>query len=186
VNSVQSTPERPVSQGEQLERVLIGGDLSKLTPEDRVMYYKRVCDSLGLNYLTQPLAYIVLNSRLVLYCKRDATDQLRKLHKVSIMSTVREVIDGVLVVTTKAVNGEGRTDEEIGAVSITGLKGAELANAFMKASTKSKRRVTLSLCGLGWLDETELETIPQSGAIPMNSDTGEAGSASEHPNATKR
>ena len=34
-----------------------------------------------------------------------------------------------------------------------------LANAIMKAETKAKRRVTLSICGLGMLDETELETI---------------------------
>jgi hypothetical protein len=32
----------------------------------------------------------------------------------------------------------------------------------MKAITKSKRRVTLSICGLGMLDESEIETIPQS------------------------
>jgi hypothetical protein len=29
----------------------------------------------------------------------------------------------------------------------------------MKCVTKAKRRATLSLCGLGWLDETEIETI---------------------------
>jgi hypothetical protein len=31
----------------------------------------------------------------------------------------------------------------------------------MKAETKAKRRVTLSIVGLGMLDESELETIPQ-------------------------
>ena len=31
----------------------------------------------------------------------------------------------------------------------------------MKAETKAKRRVTLSICGLGMLDETEVETVPQ-------------------------
>jgi hypothetical protein len=159
--------------------VLIAGDLSKLSPEDRVMYYKRVCDSLGLNYLTQPLAYLVLNQRLVLYCKRDAADQLRRIHKVSITGTSQIVMDGVLVVTAKAMNGEGRTDEEIGAVSIVGLKGGELANALMKAHTKAKRRVTLSLCGLGWLDETEIDTIPQAKPVTVNVETGEiANSAS--------
>jgi hypothetical protein len=39
------------------------------------------------------------------------------------------------------------------------LKGDALANALMKPETKAKRRVTLSIAGLGWLDETELETI---------------------------
>jgi hypothetical protein len=38
--------------------------------------------------------------------------------------------------------------------------GEALEIAFLKAETKSKRRVTLSICGLGMLDETEVETIP--------------------------
>ena len=40
------------------------------------------------------------------------------------------------------------------------LKGDALANALMKCETKAKRRVTLSIAGLGWLDEIELATIP--------------------------
>jgi hypothetical protein len=55
----------------------------------------------------------------------------------------------------------GRTDESTGAVPIKGVHGEALANAFLKAETKAKRRVTLSICGLGLLDETELETIPR-------------------------
>ena len=43
------------------------------------------------------------------------------------------------------------------------MTGDTLANALMKASTKAKRRATLSICGLGVLDESEIETIP--GAI---------------------
>jgi hypothetical protein len=34
------------------------------------------------------------------------------------------------------------------------------ANAAMKCITKAKRRATLSVCGLGLLDETGIETIP--------------------------
>ena len=42
------------------------------------------------------------------------------------------------------------------------MNGEALANAYMKAETKAKRRVTLSICGLGMLDETEVETIPDA------------------------
>ena len=45
-------------------------------------------------------------------------------------------------------------------LSIGKLKGDVLCNAIMKAETKAKRRVTLSVCGLGFLDESEIETIP--------------------------
>jgi hypothetical protein len=44
-------------------------------------------------------------------------------------------------------------------VPLGNLKGDALANALTKSETKAKRRVTLSIAGLGWLDETELETI---------------------------
>lgn len=147
---------------QSLEQVLIQGDLSKLTPEDRVIYYKNVCDSVGLNPLTRPLDYLTLNGKLTLYAKKDATDQLRKLHAVSITSLERETIEGVYLVTAHASIPGGREDTSTGAVSIKGLSGDSLANAFMKAETKAKRRVTLSICGLGILDETELETIPNA------------------------
>src|SRR5690606_14334225 len=41
----------------------------------------------------------------------------------------------------------------------------ELANALMKAETKAKRRATLSICGLGMMDESEIETV--EGAQPV-------------------
>ena len=66
------------------ESVLLGGDLSKLTPAQRVNYYQRVCTSLGLNPLTKPFDYINLNGKLTLYAKKDAADQLRKINGESI------------------------------------------------------------------------------------------------------
>lgn len=48
--------------------------------------------------------------------------------------------------------------------------GDALANALMKAGTKSKRRVTLSIAALGWLDETEVETIPRVNLTTVGSD----------------
>jgi hypothetical protein len=47
-------------------------------------------------------------------------------------------------------------------VSIANVNGEARANAMMKAETKAKRRVTLSICGLGMLDETEVESIPEA------------------------
>lgn len=145
-----------------LERVLIKGDLSKLTDEQCVFYYKAVCESAGLNPLTRPFEYLVLNGKKVLYARKDCTDQLRSIHDVSVTITSREAMHDCYVVTARATLPTGRTDESIGAVSLGTLKGDNLANALMKAETKSKRRVTLSICGLGLLDETEIETIPEA------------------------
>ena len=146
--------------GGKVETALIAGDLSRLSEGERLAYYQAVCDSLGLNKLTRPFDYLTLNGKLVLYAKRDATDQLRKLRQVSIERLERERLDAIYLVTAYARDQAGRTDSSIGAVSVRGLSGDALANAYMKAETKAKRRVTLSICGLGMLDETEIETIP--------------------------
>lgn len=150
-----------------VQQVLLGGDLSRLTPEQRVNFYNRICESLGLNPLTQPFAYLRLNGKEVLYAKKDATEQLRFIHSISIDPSgfTREVIEGCYVVTAPASMPNGRTDVSTGAVPIDGLKGEARANAMMKAETKAKRRVTLSICGLGMLDETEVETISQDPPI---------------------
>jgi len=143
-----------------IERVIATGDLAKLSSADRINYYNAICRSVGWNPLTQPLQYITLNGKLTLYVRRDGTDQLRKIHNVSIQIVSREHINDVYIVTARATTKEGRTDESIGAVSIGSIKGDVLCNAIMKAETKAKRRVTLSVCGLGFLDESEIETIP--------------------------
>jgi hypothetical protein len=146
-----------------IESVLIQGDLSQLSHSDRMSYYSRLCESLGLNPLTQPFAYIRLNGKLKLYALREATEQLRKIHNVSVRIQARELVaDSIYVVTAQASLPDGHCDESIGAVSIAGLQGEALANAVMKAETKSKRRVTLSICGLAFLDETEVNSIPKA------------------------
>jgi hypothetical protein len=142
-----------------IERVIIHGDLRQLTPQQKVSYYNAVCNSVGLNPLTQPFQYLVLSGREVLYARREATDQLRHLHNVSVEIMAREVMEDCYIVTARATLPEGRTDESIGAVPIASLKGEFRANAMMKAETKAKRRVTLAICGLGMLDETEIPGV---------------------------
>lgn len=154
-----------------MEQVVIGGDLSKLSAADRLTYYRNVCESVGLNPLTKPFDYLTLSGRMVLYARKDATDQLRNLRGVSVRIVSRERVEDVWIVTAEATTADGRTDASIGAVSIGGLKADALANALMKAETKAKRRVTLSICGLGMLDETEIETIPDARA-ELDAETG--------------
>lgn len=153
----------------KLEQVIAQGDLSKLNETERTQYLFKVCDSLGLNPLTRPFQYIMLNGKLTLYATKDATEQLRRLYKISLTITSREVLDGVYVVTARAKNAEGREDESTGAMFTANLKGELLANAYMKAETKAKRRVTLSICGLGMLDETEVSTIPGAQVVHPDS-----------------
>lgn len=151
------------------EKVLLGGDLGALTPVERVNYYKHLCESLNLNPLTRPFEYMILQGKTVLYARKDCTEQLRSTKNISIEIVGREVVNGVYIVTSRARTPEGRTDEAIGAVPFDEkMSPIDRANAVMKAETKSKRRVTLSIAGLGFTDESELETIPNAKPIVMS------------------
>jgi hypothetical protein len=156
---------RTEMNNQALENLLVKGDLSQLNTAEKLRYYQNVCESVGLNPLTRPFEFIQLNGKLVLYAKRDATDQLRAARNISISISSKETINDVYIVTAKARNGQGREDESTGAVNVANLKGEALANALMKCETKAKRRVTLSICGLGLLDETEVETIPNARTV---------------------
>ena len=147
------------------DAVLIQGDLSTLNEDQRSAYYLKVCDSLGLNPHTQPFEYIPLGGKLKLYATRACSDQLRKLHGVSIQILSRELVEDIYTVTARAEDMTGRTDESCGVVSLKGLMGEARSNKIMCAETKAKRRVTLSICGLGWLDETEVESQIQAQPI---------------------
>ena len=159
-------------QGAVLEQVIMGGDLGTLTPAQRLDYYGRVCESLGLNPLTRPFEYLRLQGKLILYARKDATDQLRMRHRVAIGKPEVQFSEGLCLVIVTGSTGE-RTDADIGAVTIEGLKGEARANAIMKAITKAKRRLTLSICGLGMLDETEIETVSDSRPARVDAATGE-------------
>lgn len=144
---------------EVMEKVLLTGDLASLSPAQRLSYYESVCRALKLNPLTKPFEYITLNGKLTLYARKDCTDQLRKTYGISLRVLSREITDGVLTVTARATFPNGRHDEALGAVFLPPA-GEAKANAMMKAETKAKRRVTLSICGLGMFDESEMESMP--------------------------
>jgi len=157
------------------EQVLLQGDLGKLSNEDQTKYVLGLCRSLGLNPLTQPFQWIVLDGKLTLYARKNCTDQLRAIHNIDIRPVSAGALEiggqqyaDVYTVTVQAVLPTGRTDIEVGAVSIRGLSGLDLANAVMRASTKAKRRATLSISGLSFLDESELDSVRF--AMPERSD----------------
>ena len=161
--------------------MLIGGDLSSLSPEQRVEYMKAVCKSIGVNPLTGPFGYILFKeteaapAKLVLYAKKDCAEQLRKIHRVSVLpgTTKRMMDEDYATVEMSLRDATGRTDTSTGMVYLWKtyqnktyrLTGQRLADAVMKAETKAKRRGTLSICGLGILDEMDLESVRVVGGV---------------------
>lgn len=153
---------------EELVKKLIsaGGDFGKLSEKDRQDYYLAVCETNDLNPMTQPFDFLVLNGKLRLYAKRDCTDQLAKKHRLSRQMIEEKVLfDTIYTVTARVVGPDGRVTENTGKVNIKGLSGDALANALMKAETKAFRRAILGHCGLGFSDETEIETIPEASIL---------------------
>src|SRR5512135_2037228 len=82
-----------------IENVIINGDLSKLTPAQRLSYYKSICNSLDLNPLTRPFEYITLSGKLTLYARKDATEQLRRKNNISIDKPDIRFEDDWIIVT---------------------------------------------------------------------------------------
>ena len=142
-----------------IESLVLHGDISKMDSNQKVTYYDWLCKTLGLNPSTQPFQIIKFQGKEILYAKKDATEQLRKIYGVSVVELDKLFHDGIYIVTAKLQDKNGRYDVATGAVSIKNLSGDNLANALMKAETKAKRRGTLSICGLGMLDESETDTI---------------------------
>lgn len=156
--------------GAALERLIIEGDLSRLTSEQRVEYYRALCESLGLNPVTRPFDYLNLNGKLVLYANKGCAEQLRISRHISLREVEAVEVRGCYRVKVEAQQGD-RVDFGTGAVPIGHMKDGsdQLANAIMKTETKAKRRATLSICGLGAImDETELDTV--SGAVPIKAE----------------
>lgn len=146
---------------ETLEMVVAQGDLRKLTPSQKVAWYKARCAAADLDPRTQPFQYFDLDGKLTLYATKTATDQLiakRKL-TVRIVSRGYDAQTGLYEVLCQATFPDGQMGEDVGVVTVDGITGKALANAIMKAVTKAKRRTVLSVCGLGMLDETEVEDM---------------------------
>ena len=145
-----------------IDSIVLRGDLSGLKEEQLTGYYNYRCQQVGLDPSAKPFDLLVLSGKKVLYANAGATQQLSNLHGLSTAITNRERVENVYLVSVRCTGKDGRSSENQGAVDISGLSGEKLANALMKATTKAIRRTVLAHCGLGMLDETELDTIPNN------------------------
>lgn len=152
-----------------MEAVIASGDLSRLTPAQKLQWYKARCDAAGVDPRTQPFQYLNLGGKIVLYATKTCTDQLigNRHLTVELPERTHHRDLGVYEVRCRVVFPDGRHVEDAGFLVVNGLKGEPLCNALMKCVTKAKRRTVLSACGLGMLDETEVETIAGAQRVPV-------------------
>ena len=141
-----------------IAKLVLNGDMKGLTDQQKIEYYSYRCQQAGLDPAAQPFNILLLNGKMILYANASASQQLTGIHKLSHQITGRELTDGVYCVFCRVASPDGRSTENMGAVTVEGLKGEAKANAMLKATTKAIRRTVLAHMGLGIMDETEVET----------------------------
>lgn len=169
--------EGPTITEEQFSELVQTMNIGILTQSQRGSFLWHYAKSLGLDPLTKPFNLIPGQrpGDLVIYANRAASDQLRKIHKLTIQEISSgplmigdKLRDDVWVTKVRVSSPDGRSEDHVGAVGIAGLEGEALSNAIMKCSTKASRRGTIAFCGLGMLDETEVSSIPNITVEPTS------------------
>ena len=154
-----------------ISKLVLNGDMKGLTDAQKVEYYSYRCQQAGLDPAAKPFDLLNLNGKLILYANAACTQQLTSNRKLSHQITSRELVDGIYCVFCRVTGEDKRSTENMGAVPVDNLKGEAKANAYLKATTKAIRRAVLAHCGLGMMDETEVdetevETIPGARVEP--------------------
>lgn len=151
------------------EALILQGDISRLSPAQKTQYAVALCQKLGLEPLTKPFQVLKFQGKEQLYPLKGATDQLRKQHKISLTVDRTWLENGLYFCQVTGTTPDGRTDSDIGYAIAGGIgedgkeflfRGEALGNALLKAVTKAKRRVTLSMCGLSMLAPEEIADMP--------------------------
>lgn len=164
-----------------LSEIVMRGDLSKLTFKQRHEYVNTLCAIWKLDPLTKPFDWIDLDKKLVLYLNKGGTEQLRRVHGISVIKVEKSREGDMFFVTAYGKDASGREDVATGAVSlvtpeksyfdktkkqrvVVDLGGQPLSreaeiNAILKCESKAKRRLTLSMGGLGMPSEDDIEDM---------------------------
>lgn len=155
------------------ESIVLRGDLSGLNEQQKKNYYLFRCRQVGLDPAAKPFDLLKLNGKEILYANASASQQLCSIHKLSTQITHRERIDDIYIVSVRVTGADGRVSENQGAVAIGAARGDALANGILKSTTKAIRRAVLAHCGLGMMDEMEVETIPGAQRVAPSIQTEE-------------
>ena len=157
-DDVQISPELDAILSKSAAR---GGNMERLSEAEKERVVSAYCRALDLNPLSQPITFVKMPGRgEVPYVNRGATDQLAAKHRLN-RRTIRgpECVDiggtKVVLCQVEVTHPNGRSE-----TALATLPMGDPVNVYMKCETKAKRRGTLSILGLGLLDEMELETIP--------------------------
>lgn len=109
------------------------------------------------------------------YASRQTTVELAAVRGVSTQQMKESIDAEVAIYTYRAIAPDGRFAEAVGACALVKKSGESLdptsrANKIMHAETKAKRRATLELCGLAYIDDTEATDIEGATVVDLSED----------------
>lgn len=171
-NQIATPPtQQTLDETEILRKVIAKGDLADLTPEQQLRYYLKICEQHKLNPYSKPFDLVETTDKqgrkkVTLYGNKECAAQLGTDREVSIYKIDESEENGFYKVIVYARLPNGRESIDIGVTPVRGLSGESYANALKRAVTQGKRRVTLSICGLGCPDESEIESVPGAVRLP--------------------
>lgn len=150
---------KPVLHEDIVYSLVIDGDLSKLSEDQIVGYYYHRCELLGVDPGEKPFDLIRLSGKLVLYLTKSGAAALTRVNQLSV-----EIIDKgwdgeMYIVQARATTSSGRYADDLGVVDLGDERSLTRPNAMMKAATKAKRRAIIAVCGIGLLDESEVDGL---------------------------
>lgn len=164
--------ERSPNDTTIIEKLIMEGDISKLSSDQRLQYYYHFCERLGLDPYSNSIQYLTLKNRLVLYITAKACDQLAMNRGISRRIVKTERLGDIYIVTAEASDASGRVEQSTGAMLLANgkgdaLVGEELLNTLLKCETKAKRRAVIAFTGLGAMSEDEADSIPGAQKVSL-------------------
>ena len=155
-----------------VEKAILDKNFSSVPQAERLQYCKELSKTFGINFMTGPFDFIKVQGKTKVHANKNCAEQLCAIHGISVDVLSQEMDKAFFIATAKAIAPDGRYTVEAGVVSFyfkakdrsggysyRKMDCNEMVNAKLKAVTKAKRRAVLSLCGVGMMDESELESI---------------------------
>lgn len=146
-----------------VEAAIMTNNFQGLSVSQRIAIVVKRCEKLGVDPTQGPFVWGKGDGgRLMLVATKNLSQQLRAnkdLRCEIVEDWSQAATMGILIVRCTVSIPNGRSDQDIGVVSLKNKQGEGLANIIMAAYTKAKNRATLSLCGVGGLDESEMAAI---------------------------
>lgn len=114
------------------------------------------------------------------YASRQTTIELAASREISLEQKKEYIAQDEARYTYRATDiRTGRFIEAVGSCSLINSKGNPLdatarSNKIMHAETKAKRRASLEICGLAFLDDTEVDSVEGATRLELKEDAAEA------------